>query len=64
MMGLGNADWRGTFYASVVVTHSITPGNSFGGGRLYMDASRSSSCYGNYTEVNPLYLSCRFYLKY
>ena len=27
-------------------------------------ASRSSNRYGNYTEVNPLYNSCKFFIKY
>ena len=28
------------------------------------DASRSSDRYGNYAEVNPLYNSCRYLIKY
>lgn len=28
------------------------------------DASRCSDRYGSYTEVNPLYNSCKFFIKY
>ena len=28
------------------------------------DASRCSDRYGSYTEVNPLYNSCKFFIRY
>ena len=29
-----------------------------------IDAARVSSCYGNYTQVRPLYECVRYYIKY
>lgn len=64
-MGNANTDWNGPFYANVRTHHDIpSTGSSVGGGYLYMDASRSSTRYGNYTEVNPLYNSCKFLIRY
>ena len=34
------------------------------GWTVEFDASRSSDRYGNYTEVNPLYNSCKYLIKY
>ena len=31
---------------------------------FYFDASGSNNRYGNYTEVNPLYSSCKFIIQY
>ena len=31
---------------------------------LSFDASRCSDRYGSYTEVNPLYNSCKFFIRY
>lgn len=32
--------------------------------KLHFNASNLNSRYGKYTEVNPLYESCRFYICY
>lgn len=29
-----------------------------------LDAARCSDRYGAYTEINPLYESCKFYIRY
>ena len=36
----------------------------YGYNLLRLSASYSSDRYGNYTEVNPLYNSCRFVIRY
>lgn len=33
-------------------------------GHIYFNAANSCNRYGNYTEVNPLYNSCKFFIKY
>lgn len=34
------------------------------GASTSFDASRVSSCYGNYSQVNPLYEAGRYHIKY
>ena len=45
-------------------THSDNKGSTVGSGTLRFRASNYSDRYGNYTEVNPLYESCLFIIKY
>lgn len=46
-------------YDTRVVTGEYHPGWT-----VEFDASRSSDRYGNYPEVNPLYNSCKFLIRY
>ena len=58
---LGNCG--GAFYSDA--SGGVSYDNDARGDEHYQfDASSSCDRYGNYTEVNPLYLSCHFYLKY
>lgn len=43
---------------------NLSGGGAAIGATINFDASRSSSCYGNYENVNPLYISCLCYICY
>lgn len=49
--------WRGNEYSLVAGKGVKAIGTGF-------NASYCSDRYGNYTEVNPLYQSCLFYVRY
>lgn len=64
MSGYGINEWCGCFYLNA--SNAANIGSGSGWMQLYvaMDASRSSNRYGNYTEVNPLYESTKYMIKY
>ena len=64
MSGYGVNTMCGCF--NFIASDLANVGNGSGWMQLYvdMDASRYSNRYGNYTEVNPLYNSCKFLIRY
>lgn len=57
--------FTGCFPYTGETTHDMMGGSPTGFfRRLSFDASHSSNRYGNYTEINPLYESTTFYIKY
>ena len=40
------------------------PGSGWGGQQYDFNAARVNNRYGSYTEVNPLYNSCKFIIQY
>ena len=59
----GASDWTGAFTLLGNSEWGYT-GGSFHFQRTSFNASNCSNRYGDYTEVNPLYNSCKFILKY
>lgn len=58
-------DYTGAFYATDVDLNQIYTGSSIGStGILHLDASRSSSIYGNSTTVQPKSLIFNYVIKY
>lgn len=49
--GAQNSDWRGAFSANVTTRFTVTSGTANGGGKLYFNASDSSSTYQDNAPV-------------
>ena len=62
----GDGSPAGSFTSSIDHANAIQGGNSglYNYNYFSFNASRCSDRYGNYTEVNPLYNSCKFFIKY
>ena len=63
---LGKVITGGAFLRGVLNASSFIPASTGARGdqKMTFDASRCSDRYGSYTEVNPLYNSCKFFIKY
>ena len=64
-MAVGTTNVTGCFSASSKTVYATSQSTyNASNGLVTMDLSKSSDCYGTYTEVNPLYQSCIFCIKF
>lgn len=64
-MAVGTASITGCFSVSSRTVYATSQSTyNASNGLVTMDLSKSSDCYGAYTEVNPLYQSCIFCIKF